>query len=233
MEPGVLVLRTTCIGMTVIALLSVSSGVAEGDTAPLADVNVAVQTPDGYQLSASLTDMTINSVPNMAATAFSREAYLSGTAIETITGRSTPVKGGKLELALMVGCQVDLSNGGALALTPTVSLSNAIGNILAPITAIGADPSSSMGAQGSLSPKPGTIVYQKLNTKTIDPADASDVQKNIEQFGQASIRISVHDAHIKQDSCGGPVSVRLIATAQMFTKNSSDESNAYGPILSI
>lgn len=44
---------------------------------------------------------------------------------------------------------------------------------------------------------------------------------------------AVNDAYIKVDACGGPVSVRLVATAQMTTNDSDDESDAYGGIVSI
>jgi MspA len=47
------------------------------------------------------------------------------------------------------------------------------------------------------------------------------------------LRITVHDAHIKVDGCGGPVSARVLAVAQMRTQMSFDELNLYSDILSI
>lgn len=228
------VLTTFRISAILVSLLCAGGGVATADPVSLPNVTVPVNTPDGYQLSATLADMSINSVPNMAATTFSREAYLSGTAIATISGGNVPVpvRGGKLQLSLMMGCQIDLNGGGYLGLETPLSV-NTLTNILSPLTSILANPSAGVTPQGSIALQPGTISYQKLNDKMIEPDELADVRKDIAESGQASIRISVHDAHIKADGCGGPVSVRLIATAQMSTKNSDDESNAYGGIVSI
>lgn len=227
-------MRTTFrISAVLVSLLCLGGGVAAADPVPLPDVTVPVTTPDGYQISATLAGMTVNSVPNMAATTFSREAYLSGTAVATISGAGTaPVKGGKLQLSLMLGCQIDLNGGGYLGLETPLSV-NTVNTILTPLANFLANPSAGVTPQGSVQLQPGTISYQKLNEKMIEPDDLPDVRKDIAETGQTSIRISVHDAHIKADGCGGPVSVRLIATAQMSTKNSDDESNAYGAIVSI
>jgi hypothetical protein len=50
---------------------------ATADPVPIADVTRTADTDDGWHLSAELTDMTINSVPNMAATTFTKEAFLT------------------------------------------------------------------------------------------------------------------------------------------------------------
>jgi hypothetical protein len=113
----------------VVALVFGTAGVAAADPVPLADVTRTVDTPDGYQLSASLTNVTIESVPNMAATTFSREAYLSATATATISGGNEPVTGGKLELWFMAGCQIGMEGGGFLGLGSTVGLSTVLNNL--------------------------------------------------------------------------------------------------------
>ncbi|MDT5134816.1 MAG: hypothetical protein QOE41_4127, partial [Mycobacterium sp.] len=45
--------------------------------------------------------------------------------------------------------------------------------------------------------------------------------------------ITVHDAHVKVDGCGGPVSVRLFAYAQISTDDGDDSVNTYGDILNL
>ena len=60
------------IGAGAMALICVAGGVAQADPLPIADVRQAVNTEDGWRLGVSLTQMTVNSVPNMAATAFTR-----------------------------------------------------------------------------------------------------------------------------------------------------------------
>src|SRR4051794_6555548 len=57
-----------------------SSGTAEAEPVPVADVTQAADTDDGWHLSAELTKMTVNSVPNMAATPLTREAFVTGKA---------------------------------------------------------------------------------------------------------------------------------------------------------
>jgi len=52
--------------------------VAAADPLPVADVTQSAETDDGWHLSAALTRMTINSVPNMAATAFTKACLVAG-----------------------------------------------------------------------------------------------------------------------------------------------------------
>ncbi|MDT5133951.1 MAG: hypothetical protein QOE41_3262, partial [Mycobacterium sp.] len=48
------------VGVSVLAFLPVGGGVAAADPAPVADVTQSADTDDGWHLSASLTNMTIN-----------------------------------------------------------------------------------------------------------------------------------------------------------------------------
>jgi hypothetical protein len=49
--------------------------------------------------------MTINSVPNMAATAFTREGFVTGRAAATIDGSGgVAVNSGTLVMGLQLGC---------------------------------------------------------------------------------------------------------------------------------
>ena len=59
---------------------------AAADPLPVADVTQSAETDDGWHLSVALTRMTINSVPNMAATAFTREGFVTGKAAAAIDG---------------------------------------------------------------------------------------------------------------------------------------------------
>lgn len=189
------------------------------------DVTRTVPTPDGYLLSASLTNVTIESVPNMAATAFTREAFLSATATATISGGSEPVTGGKLELWFMAGCQIGMEGGGFLGLGSTVGISSVLNN-LAGLAA----PKAEVNPTSSVQLMPGRIAYELLNSKQIDPAGA---QSDINAFGQTVIRIDVTAASFKADACGGPVTVRLGVTARMSTRKNESESNAYGDNVSV
>jgi MspA len=105
-------LRVGVIGAVVLLM---GGGVAAAEPLPLAEVSRSAVTHDGWQLTASLKNMTIDSVPNFAATAFTREAFVSGEADASIDGNGTsPVNAGSLIVGLQVGCQIDLSSGGNL-----------------------------------------------------------------------------------------------------------------------
>ena len=72
--------RTGVVGLVVLAL-TFSGGVAVADPPTLNNVDEYKETAEhSWRLHVSLRDMSITSVPNMAATAFSREAFLNATA---------------------------------------------------------------------------------------------------------------------------------------------------------
>ena len=81
----------------VVTPLLFCGGVAAADPVPVADVTQSADTDDGWKLSAALTHMAINSVPNMAATGLTREAFVSGKAVAKIDGNGkNPVNSGNL-----------------------------------------------------------------------------------------------------------------------------------------
>jgi hypothetical protein len=98
-----------------VTLLCVATGVAKADPIPIQDVSQAADTDDNWHLGVALTMMAMNSVPNMAATAFTREAFVTGKAMATIDGNGAiPVNSGTLVFGLQLGCQIDLSEGGSI-----------------------------------------------------------------------------------------------------------------------
>jgi len=197
-------------------LVCLSQAVAAAEPLPVADVTQSSDTDDGWHLSATLTQMTINSVPNMAATAFTREGFVTGKAVATIGGNGAiPVNSGTLILGLQLGCQVDLSEGGSL---------NAGGDAGIGPTLRGGDPIDDVGPYadlnvgGSINLLPGNITNIGLGKKALKG-----------RIGE----IVVHDAHVKVDGCGGQVSIRFFATAMIDTDKSDDSINAYGDILTL
>jgi hypothetical protein len=111
----VFVVKVLRAGAVAVAILCLGVGVAAADPLPVADVTQSADTDDGWHLSAALTRMTINSVPNMAATAFTREGFVTGKAAATIDGDgAVPVNSGTLVMGRQLGCQVDLSEGGSV-----------------------------------------------------------------------------------------------------------------------
>jgi MspA len=219
------------VGAIAVALLIVGGGVAAAD--PVPSVNQHVETADGYIMTASLgglpgeTTATINPAANMAATAYSREGFVSGLATETVTpihGKvSVPVTDAKLRLWVQFGCQIDVRGGSVLGgnMSNALSLPFNIADILAP-TAIGAapEPSDSFNPTLAVNVKPGNIFRAQLAEKEVKgPA--------------TELHIAVRDTEVKVDGCGGPVSVRLIATAEIITNTSDDWVNAYSDIVQL
>ena len=198
------------------ALLCVSAGVAAADPLPVADVTQSTDTDDGWHLSAALTRMTINSVPNMAATAFTREGFVTGKAAATIDGNgAVAVNSGTLVFGLQLGCQIDLSEGGSVGGNADIGINPGLGAGDA-LSDIG--PYADLGGNVSINLLPGTITNVGLGKKALKGRTGE---------------IVVHDAHVKVDACGGQVAVRFFATAMIDTDKSDDSVNAYGDILTL
>ncbi|MET0699046.1 MAG: MspA family porin [Mycobacterium sp.] len=176
----------------------------------------SADTDDGWHLSAALTNMTINSVPNMAATAFTREGFVTGKAVATIDGNGAiPVNSGVLVLGLQLGCQIDLSEGGSVSGGADAGIGLGIGNVVSDDTS---GPYADIDGNVSLNLLPGTITNVGLGTKSLKGRSGE---------------IFVHDAHVKVDACGGPVSIRFFTTAKIDTDKSDDSVNTYGDILTL
>jgi MspA len=210
--------RTLCpMGVIVVGLL-VGNGVAAADPVPVADVTQSADTDTGWHLSASLTNMTINSVPNMAATAFTREGFLTGKATATIDGNGKiPVQSGTVILAAQLGCQVDLSQGGSISIGGDVGFSLGGGTGVLGIPG-GFGPYADFYPSVSVNLLPGKISTVVLGNKALKG-----------RIGE----ITVHEAHVKVDGCGGPVALRLVAYAQISTDTGDDSVNTYGDILNL
>ena len=203
---GLVVVTLTCVGV------AIAPGRATADPAPVADVTQSADTDTGWHLTASLTNMTVNSVPNMAATAFTREGFLTGKATATIDGSGkVPVMSGSIILAAQVGCQIDLSQGANLSL--------------------GADFGVSLGF-GPFSVGPYADVYPSVSVQLLPGKISTVVLGNKDLKGRLG-EITVHEAHIKVDGCGGPVTVRMIAYASISTDIGDDSINTYGDILNL
>ncbi|WP_016888756.1 MspA family porin [Mycobacteroides abscessus] len=194
-----------------------SAGLATADPLPVADVAQSAVTDDGWHLSASLTRMTINAVPNMAATAFTREGFVTGKAAASIDGNGAiPVNTGSLVMGLQLGCQIDLSEGGSVDVGADAGVSPGFSggsNLLAMV-----GPYAELNGSISINLLPGTIKNIVLGKKTLKGRTGE---------------IVVHDAHVKVDACGGPVAIRFFISALIDTDTSDDSVNAYGDILNL
>jgi hypothetical protein len=207
----------------VIALILASGAQAAADPLPVPDASRSVDTVDGFHFSASLTNMTINSVPNMAATAFTRESFVSGTATASVDDNGTvPVNTVKLTLIAQVGCQVDMKAGGVLSLNGESSGS------VTDIT--GLNPLSRLDPGGNLNLLPGYIEEVPIVDKTI----AAQLNHfDVKDLAGHQFQISADEFEVKVNRCAGPVTVRLVAQALMSTDNADKSVTVYSDIFSI
>ncbi|MBV9514070.1 MAG: MspA family porin [Mycobacteriaceae bacterium] len=193
-----------------------SCGVAAADpVVPVNDVTRSADTDDGWHLTATLTNMTVDSVANMAATPLTREAFVSGKAIANIQGDGTSaVNSGNLVMGVQLGCQLDLSQGGNLSLGGDAGVGFGTGtNILN-----NAGPNLDLNPSASINLLPGNINTLGLGKMSLKGRNGE---------------VTVHDAHVKVDGCTGSVVLRFFTYAQIETDNGNDSVNTYGDIITI
>ncbi|WP_280265009.1 MspA family porin [Nocardia wallacei] len=150
------------------------------------------------------TDENLDRYPNLAATMFTREGFVSLKAVADIDGDgAAPVNAGTLKLGYQIGCQVDVTSGAA------------IGVAIGPNVTIGV--TSGIGGSATISPtvylKPGTITDIPFATKPLTGRHGS---------------ITSDQVHIKIDGCMGPVSLRSYAQVNISTPTADNSLAVYG-----
>jgi hypothetical protein len=207
----------------VIVPMLVCCGVAAADPVPVDDATHSADTDDGWTLSATLTGMTIDSVPNMAATPLTKEAFISGKAVAKIDGDGkVPVDSGNLLMGVQLGCQLDLSQGGNIGLSADFGIGGGGIGSGGGGTGLGSGLLSALGPTADISPN-GSINLLPGNINTLGLGKLT--------LKGRSGEVTVHDAHVKVDGCSGVVAARFFAFAQITTNNGNDSVNTYGGIL--
>ncbi|OZF30721.1 MspA family porin [Rhodococcus sp. 14-2483-1-2] len=187
------------------------AGSASATPTPLADKFASTVTDDGWTLDLTASNLSVNPVPNVATTAFTREGFVSAKVTGTITGAGgTAVKTGYIEQGLQIGCQIDVSSGLGVGLGfsfgPSVGVS------------ISGVPSANIGVNASVNPSiqatiaPGTITTIPLGIKDLESSKASITAENV---------------HVKVDACMGPVTVRSYAQFAVSTATSDNSVFVY------
>jgi hypothetical protein len=199
--------------VVVLSTLFLGCGVAVAEPIPVADVTQAADTDDGWHFSAGLVKMTINSVPNMAATPLTKEAFVTGKAVAKIDGSGkSPVNSGTLLMGAQLGCQLDLSQGGNVGANADIGISGGFTSL----SDFG--PYADLGINGSINLLPGNIKTLGLGKMSLKGRSGE---------------VTVHDAHIKVDGCAGVVSLRFFAYTSITTDLGNDSVNTYGDILTL
>jgi hypothetical protein len=189
--------------------------IATAQPVPIADAARAADTDDGWHLSAQLTMMAVNSVPNMAATPFTREGFATAKAAATVQGDGrTSVNSVTLTAGMQLGCQVDVSDGGSASIGAIAALDP----LLFSDNLFDIGPYAGIDGNLTANVRPGSITTLVLGSKAL--------------VGGAG-QIVVRDAHVNVNGCGGQVAVRFFATATIITDYTNDSINVYGDILTL
>src|SRR3984893_116255 len=194
--------------------LLMGCGVAAADPVPIDEVTSSADTDDGWNLTAMLTNMTIDAVPNMAVTPLTKEAFVTGKAVAKIDGDGKiPVNSGNLLLGVQLGCQLDLSQGGNVGISGEIGIG---GNGFGSGVLSALNPHANIDPDASINLLPGNINTLGLGKLTLKGRTGE---------------VTVHDAHVKVDGCSGVVAARFFAFAQITTDNGNGSVNTYGGIL--
>ncbi|MUL46333.1 MspA family porin [Mycobacterium sp. CBMA293] len=169
-------------------------------------------TADGWHLDIRIHDETVNSVPNLAAAANSREAFVTATATATATGGSGAIQDSLFILGYQLGCQSDVSAGLVMGGTGGIA-----GSVGLPSPVVGA----SAGAAGFLETilQPGVIVDLPMTNMALNPGGTST--------------LSIDNLHVKADACGGDVNIRSYAYLRISTAASHTSYAIYGDPIKI
>lgn len=192
------------VAAVIATLLDGSVPVAHAEVVAVPDVIRQVTTYDGWQLTLSLTDARYDAVPNMANAVLTKEGYLSGRVTLTVDGVGDhPINTGQLVVGAQLGCQVDLSDGLDLGMNLDTDVF---------------DDDSVVGVRPDIGTtlKSGGIEAVGFGAKPLKGPIAT---------------ISILDAHVHVDQCGGAVTARLFASATISSDTSDDALNVYGEVL--
>lgn len=187
------------------------TGIAAAERVVLPDVTQISDTADGWRFTLTMTELRVDAVPNLATSPFTKEGFVTAKVIATVEGAGdVSVNSGSLVLGVQLGCQVDVSEGLELGFEPEVDIFNFD---LDPETSLIEDPVFDFWPGVDTKLRAGNIKVVGLGAKAMKSRTAT---------------ISVRDAHVEVSECGGPVTVRVFASAKISTDSSDDSLNAYG-----
>lgn len=198
---------------TLLAISVCASVPARAEVKTMAAKTDTKVTRGGNSLTLTLANETVNSVPNLAAAANSREAFVTYEATANVGVGGLPITDSFFVAGYQLGCQTDVSSGlqlgGAGAIAPTGSLG-----------LTGAGPGVNAGLGGGLTGylqtnlQPGVIIDLPMASMPLGP----------EGLGM----LDVTNVHIKADACGGPVTIRSFAYVRVGTDVERSEFAVYG-----
>jgi MspA len=201
--------------------LTVLPGTAAADPVAMAPKYLSKQTRDGWNLTISLGDERINSVPNLAAATTSKEGFVSLSATATAQGGESPITDSLFITGYQLGCQTDVSSGlgvgGAGAGGGNAGVDTNLTNPVGASDNVGAAGGGAGFVQTTI--QPGVIVEVPMMNMALSPD------------GRAMLDLD--NIHIKADACGGEVTVRSYAYLRVSTALTHTGFAVYGDPLKI
>ena len=206
-----------------LAALCVSGGMtpapARGDPTPMAPQVYTKDTRDGWHLQIKLDNEAVNSVPNLAAAANSREGFVTVSGTATATGGSAPITDSIFILGYQLGCQSDVSTGLQVGGTAGVAPIGSAG--IGGGSPVSASIGGAAGVAGFVQTvvQPGVIVDLPLANMTLS--------------NSGTAMLDIDNIHIKADACGGDVNIRSYAYLRISTAQAHTEFAVYGEPIKI
>ena len=165
-----------------------------------------LRTPDGWVLTVTGSNESMDPVPPLTGAASSREYLVNGTFTGSVTGGgSTKLTGGTLEAGYQIGCGIladDIESISTAQITPGLAV---------PII-------------GATSPFPLTLGANLAEQIKIDlkPGAVNIVSVDKKSFKGTVPRIQITGLRIKFDLCAGQSFIRSYATLTSSTDNTDD-----------
>ncbi|MCQ4122725.1 MspA family porin, partial [Rhodococcus tibetensis] len=151
----VTVFRRVAVGVVAAGVLAVGAGgSAAADAVSVPDRWRTVTTDAGYQVVTGVTETELIQIPPLTGAPTTREGLLSSKAVARIEGAGRELaSAGTVSFVLEFGCQIDVSSGVTLGITPSVGVS-----VSASGPGVNAGLSGTVGPIFSTTIKPGQIV---------------------------------------------------------------------------
>lgn len=210
-------------GLAAVLLLLNSFGCAAAHAEPIDMVpqHYSQMTRDGWNLTISTENEKVNSVPNLAAAANSREAFVTLSSTATAAGGPAPITDSIFITGYQLGCQSDVSSGLGIGGAGAVGGQAGLGTPLATPSMASANAGIAGGATGFVQ-------------TTIQPGVIVDVpMANMALNGDARAMLDIYNIHIKADACGGDVTIRSYAYLRISTSVAHSQVAIYGDPIKI
>lgn len=197
--------------ISAIIVLIGGAGNAAATPTPLGSKYVKLVTDDGWKIELRASELVVNPMSNLANAATSREGWISSRVGALISGAGRqPVNAAILEHFLVIGCQIDVTDGTTLGLGlsigPTVNVH------------ITGNPGVDLGAGATLSPTISTV---------IKPGRIAEISLGKKALTTNRALVRVKRARVSVDGCLGPTTVRIIARLSVSTPTADDTLNVY------